>query len=232
MIALISKEKLLIKTDITFNILEPEPNTYHVLFRNQRDLAHSMMRIQEYYEGASELVRGQHFTLEEFLHHFTDKDGTFTYTYIWAGFNVPGHVVEDWRELFSSRSGLTHKEQQMLDAIDSHRKNDGPWYLIASAGRSNSRTSRHELAHARYYLDPAYKSACDELTASMAPKDRRRMSKRLLEMGYCEAVIADEIQAYLSTDTPAANTNRFGEFDDLSLRAMKRLRKLFNDHRR
>lgn len=218
----------MISTKVSFKLLTPMEDVYHLRYANQRDLTQSMMRLQEYYEGVSKDIRGRYFTLEQFLHQFTDADGGFYYTQIWGGFNVPGEVVERWAALFKPKDGLTDKENQLLDAIMRRRKGkSGKWYLIATSGERDQRTLNHELAHARYYLDSDYRSRCDALTAEMPKRSRKRMEKVLLKMGYNTEVLPDEIQAYLSTSTPKDLSDRFGFKDDNCKQIIKAMKANF-----
>lgn len=222
----------MIDTAVTIAVTEIEPRTYHLVFDNQRDLAQTLMRLQEYYEGPNDSIRGHYFTLEEFLHQYTDAQGRFGYTTDWGGFNVPGHVVEAWRTLFSERDGLTHKERQMMQVLDEARAGSSdPWYMIAT-GQGDLRTIRHELAHARYYLNHSYREGCDALLAELHPRDRRHMGRRLIRMGYTPAVESDEIQAYLSTSTAKELGKWFDEFHESSLPVLRRFRKHFKDTNR
>jgi hypothetical protein len=218
----------MIDLSIGLEITEPEANTYHLTFANQRDLAHSMMRLQEYYEGPDLSIQGQHFTLEQFLQAYTLPDGTFEYTNKWCGFNVPGEVVDGWYQLFTAAGPLLAKEQQMMDQLLERRRDPNVrWYLIATGDDGDSVTIRHELAHARYYLHEDYRDACDRLVEQMAAEDRRRMAKILIRMGYAEHVVSDEIQAYISTGTKRMLEEMFGEFSEKSQPSIKRLKSLY-----
>ncbi len=218
----------MIDLNTKLGIVELEPNTYHLIFDCQRDLAHSMMRLQEYYEGPNPDIRGQHFTLEQFLHAYTSKDGVFDYTDSWCGFNVPGYVIERWYELFSTQGQLTVREQQMMDQLLPLRQGrTGRWYMIATTVDAEESTIKHELAHAKYHLYDDYKASCDQLVDQMPAVDRRRMTKILIKMGYAETVIYDEIQAYLSTNTTSMNTARFGVFSEKSRPSINGLRSSF-----
>jgi hypothetical protein len=218
----------MIDLKINLEVTELEPDTYHLVFGCQRDLAHSMMRLQEHYEGPDPKIRDQYFTLEEFLQAYTLPSGVFDYTEKWCGFNVPGHVVERWHELFVAQGQLSIKEQQMMDTLLCQRSGKfGKWYMIATASGGDSNTIKHELAHSRYYLYDDYKASCDQLIDCMSAADRRRMTKVLIKMGYAETVINDEIQAYLSTGTKAMNLEMFGVFSEKSQPSIKELRALF-----
>jgi len=222
----------MISTETKFQILIPEPNMYHVVFDNQRDLAMSMMRLQEYYEGPCDEIRGNYFTLEQFMHYFTDERGEFGYTHQWSGFNVPGHIVEEWLELFTRDAVLMSKEQQMHAALSALRANPtDKWYLIATTGKLDSRTVKHEIAHARYYLSDSYRAACDQLVNSMDAADRKMMTDTLLDMGYNAVVIQDEIQAYLSTSSRGELDIWFDEISASTRTVSRKLRKLYKEYR-
>lgn len=219
----------MVNTDIDITVDQLEPDTYQLVFKNQRDLAQSMMRLQEYYEGASDEIRGQYFTLEQFLHHFTDTNGQFNYTHTWSGFNVPGAVVERWYRLFRERDGLTHKEQQLMATLIQARGGAHEnWYLIAATDGARQ-TIKHELAHARYYLKEDYRTKCDELTAQLPSKDRKMMRQMLIKMGYADEVIPDEIQAYLATSTRSDLDRWFKPFSEDSAAIIKQFRQLFKE---
>lgn len=221
----------MINVQTKFEILVPEPNVYHVVFDNQRDLAMSMMRLQEYYEGPCDEIRGNYFTMEQFLHYFTDERGEFGYIHQWSGFNVPGHIVEEWMDLFTRDTILMGKEQQMHEAISALRgTSTAKWYLIATTGKLDSRTVKHEMAHARYYLSEDYRTACDQLVTGMDPRDREMMSRALLDMGYNAVVIQDEIQAYLGTSSAGELDIWFDELTPRTRTVARKLRKLCKDH--
>jgi hypothetical protein len=188
-------------TKLPFQLLKPEKGIYHIVYPNQRDLAHSMMRLQEYYEGASDDVRGHYLSLEEFLHHFTDEDGKFEYTSIWSGFNVPGHIVEQWWGEVRAHGELTEREKKLKRLLQTNLRRDKPhrWYLIATAGDINSDTVLHEVAHGLFYLNETYRASCTKLIDSIPKSNRKRIGKALIDMGYTEIVVPDEIQAYLGT---------------------------------
>jgi hypothetical protein len=194
-------------------ITEIQSNIYHIEFENQRELTHSMMRLQEFYEGVDETIRGNFFTMEEFLHHFTNEHGEFRYTEIWSGFNIPGQVVEKWFDLFQTGpGGLTEKERQVMIALFQKKSNVSPWYLIANAKRPDSaKIIMHELAHAKYYLNEDYRASCAALINKINEFDLIYMRNCLMDIGYAEYVIDDEIQAYLSTSTKPELKYFFGK---------------------
>lgn len=212
-----------------FTITELELNTFHVEFDNQRDLVHSMMRLQEFYEGVDDTIRGNYFTLEEFMHHFTTEQCEFKYAETWSGFNVPGATVDEWYRVFSSESaGLTEKETQLMKALFQRKQRQGLWYLIATARRKDSATIiKHELAHARYYLNESYRNACMVTIGLIDPFELEYMRKCLIDIGYVTHVVDDEIQAYLSTSKKPELKFWFGKLSPEMLKLVDEFRRCF-----
>ena len=220
----------MILQDIKFTITEVEHRVYHVEFETQRDLAHTMMRLQEYYEGVDDNIRGNYFTLEEFYHHFTNEDGHFEYTKIWSGFNVPGHIVTEWFDLFSNRDRLTFKERQLFIELFQHVNDTSKrWYLIATASTSTKHVDvvKHEVAHARYYLSNEYRNECDKLVEEIDATEREAMRSNLMQMGYTTHVIKDEIQAYLSTSKKPELRLFFGKLSPATMSLVEKFRTHF-----
>ena len=211
---------------LQFTIKELQPRIFHVEFENQRDLSHSMMRLQEFYEGVDENIRGNYFTLEEFLHHFTNENGEFKYTNMWSGFNVPGTVVDNWFRIFLAQtSGLTEKERQVMLALFQKKSGTSLWYLIATAKRTDSKgIIKHELAHAKFYLSQRYRQTCEALIDKIEPFELEYMSKCLTDIGYADHVIIDEIQAYLSTSKKPDLKYLFGKLSADTMKLVNEFR--------
>ena len=215
--------------NINIKITELKPHIFYAQFETQRDLSHCLMRLQEYYEGPSEVIRGKYFTLEEFLHFHTLTNGTFDYTYNWTGYNVPGHIVKEWHELFSnSREGLTYKESQFIEQLQNLTNLHDKWYLIAAEqGSEEQLVVKHEIAHARYYLDNDYFNAANKLLNEIPKDEYTSMFNSLKYMGYSDQFIADEIQAYLSTSKKVEIKYKFGILSPDTYNIIKKFRKLF-----
>lgn len=214
---------------INVNIVEIEPGVFYAQFDNQKDLGHCLMRLQEYYEGVSDDIRGKYFTLEEFLHHFTADDGVFDYTHTWRGFNVPGHVVEEWFDLFAnSDQGLTDKERQFTNRLLDAKKGSDKWYLIATRkGSDELAVVNHEIAHARYYLDDLYFTNCNRLITEIPRAEFDHMCESLTKMGYTDKVLLDEVQAYLSTSKKPELKHWFGKLSPETYNVVNKFRNLF-----
>jgi hypothetical protein len=142
----------------------------------------------------------------------------FTYYTDWTGFNVPGHVVDVFRdaknktpaekELFKHLPHTREPRQGEMPVYynTTEHKIDvmGKYYVIASHGSSRT-TVRHEVGHSLYYMYPAYRDMVNEVLdkAEAAPGGKRafRAVRRLLrETGYANKTIKDETHAFIMAD--------------------------------
>jgi hypothetical protein len=214
--------------ELKFTISEIESGIFHIQFENQRDLCQSMMRLQEFYEGVDPAIKGQYFTLEEFMHHFTKENGEFLYTKIWSGFNVPGNVVIDWVTLFSAHpQGLTAKEHQIFNKLFLIVDSSNPWYLIATANNNPKNIIRHEIAHGRFSINEAYNKACLGLLSEINQDDKLAMINSLRSMAYGSDFVDDEIQAYLSTSSNKEIEFWFGKLKPETKEVINKFKKLY-----
>lgn len=177
---------------------KPFKGVIHIDVDSQYELTSTFMRLQEFYESPFEGFKGCFFTLEDYMDRYAEYYGNFTYNIDWNGFNVPGNIVKRFfsDEFFMGR--LLNKEFKMLEAIAPYMK-DEHFYLIGTHG-SDAGYMAHEQAHAFYYLNPEYKAEMDALTETLDEEVRGSIHDVLIKMGYCDEVLDDELQAYLSTD--------------------------------
>lgn len=160
-------------------------NSILVSADSNRELAETMMRFQEYYESPG--WQGKIFTRGQFLSWYSEKYGS-SYFEDWSGFNFPSNVLEPFKKgLFDP---LTKKEKKILNYLK-YRTDD--FYII---GANNNKVLKHELCHALYYTNKKYKSEVEVLLKNNKSKIKQ-LIKYLLEMGYCENVLFDEVQAYI-----------------------------------
>jgi hypothetical protein len=154
----------------------------------------TLCRPQEYYECNSNKLRNKVFTFEEFIDHYTDKDGTITYFSYWAGFNIPSHVLEK----FFSSFQLNKREKKVYELT--RKFSHEPYYLIATKN-NDLYTLDHELLHAYYYLDQRYRQEVNTIIKHMRPELKKQILSVLQSMGYSKSVLVDEINAYMATST-------------------------------
>lgn len=169
-------------------------NIIHLQFASQKELTMTMCRAQEFYECNSDKLRGKIFTFEELIDHYVDKEGYLNYFSFWTGFNIPGPVLEDFFELFD----LTDREKELRKVT---RKFKNKLYYVISTKISDKLTLEHELIHAHYYINPAYKQEVDVLIRHMDKDVKKDIVRGLKEWGYASNVINDEINAYMATSS-------------------------------
>jgi|LauGreDrversion4_2_1035121.scaffolds.fasta_scaffold11080_3 hypothetical protein len=78
---------------------------------------------------------------------------------------------------------------------------DNAQYLIVYP-KKDPQTRRHELLHARYHLDPAYRQHVETLWQSLTPKQQQRVRQTLRALHYPDTLLLDEFQAYYYTEKP------------------------------
>jgi len=166
---------------------------------NSYDLAMTFCRVQEFYESPFEQVRSKSFTMMEFQRIYSLKNGgTFTYPEDWSGFNIPSGILDKFY-----KGAWVQTDWNMYDTtlkkIINHIKEEGPYYLIG-AQKNDQHTINHELCHAFYNLDKKYKKSVTKLINSIPRRLLDKIKNILRKTGYCNNVLRDEIQAYLSCD--------------------------------
>lgn len=181
------------------------PGIIHVCYAHRYWMTSSWMRLQEYYESPLPGIRGEFFTHETFMDLYADsRDGRMDYFDMWAGFNVPGHIVDDFSDRFDH--DLSMKERKLFADIFPHRYTYEKFYVIATL-QNGECALRHEVAHGLYYLDQVYQNDMKAAVQELPKPVYRAMRRHLLDLGYDESTIVDEIHAYLIDD------NEAGEFE-------------------
>jgi len=167
-------------------------------------LNRSMIRLQEFYESPFDDIRGKYFTVEKYKASFKKHNNTkvFKYWDVWTGDNIPGHIIRTFYEVYSEHK-LNDFELQLKSYLTTHHLlNSKKKFYIVACVKGSAATMPHEIAHAFYYLDKKYKATMDRYTTQLDPKLYAHIQRILLkEYGYMIAVVADEMQAYLATET-------------------------------
>ena len=192
-------------------------NLLYLSFSTQKELVLSLCRPQEFYECNSKKLRGNQFSLDELIDHYLDDDGNLTYFSYWAGFNIPGHVLEDFFKTFS----LNKREQKIFEAT--RKFISEPYYVIATK-KGDEETLDHELIHGYYYLNLSYKQEVDIIVRHMRPELRKQATQALKSMGYTDSVMIDEINAYMATSSTKYLQQTLGL--DLTIKDIRPFRKL------
>lgn len=176
-------------------IKEIYPGLFLYTFPNQFELCSTFFRLQEFYESPIKQVRGKFFTYEDAISYYAydqKENPEFTYFSDWAGFNVPGHIVNKFDELFGK--DVTPKEVSLLTETEEKKK----YYLIGVV-EGEEDTMKHEIAHGLYYLNRKYKKEMNKLIKALPQSMVDSIREELLDLGYCKQVVKDETHAYLAT---------------------------------
>lgn len=164
-------------------------NSVWVWADSQEELGLTFMRFQEHYESPNKNFKGQVFTQGQLKRWYSETYGANNYHINWIGFNIPSKVLIPFKNgLFDP---LTIEEQRLLDLFRYRRDN---FYII---GAQNNSTLRHELAHALYATNIKYKNEIDKFLKKNGEKLRNTL-KYIKDKGYCDDVLFDEIQAYIT----------------------------------
>jgi hypothetical protein len=106
--------------------------------------------------------------------------------------NIPSYALDAFkRGLFDP---LTEKEAALLELF---KDRQDKFYIIAGAA-GDTTVRDHEVAHGLYYVSPDYRAKVDEALANLPTQIKEEFRHKLLSLGYADAVIDDEMQAYLS----------------------------------
>lgn len=181
------------------------PQILHFKCSTRKELTFTFGRVQEFYESPFQHIRRKRATLFDFINAYTSDDGKFSYFSDWSGFNFPDNVYRLWIKLH--KSDLTPLEkifvQQLKDSVTTRK-----FYVIGTFGENVALD--HEIAHAMYYLNSGYAArAISIIEDFLDPDVFDQMCDALEKMGYDSSVFTDEINAYLSTSTPAFLKKRF-----------------------
>lgn len=173
----------------TMNLAEVEPHIFHVHMPTEFMLSATFLRFQEHFESPE--FRNKIFSLGEYKDWYRKSMGAgeFNYYESWAGFNVPDYTFNAFTE--GRFNPLAPQEQALLELV---AKLPQPFYIIGTAGRDNGEYLRHEIAHGLFHVNPDYRK---EVLAILKPLPTRPIKQHLKEIGYCNAVLTDEVHAYL-----------------------------------
>jgi hypothetical protein len=164
-------------------------NSVWVWADSQDELGLTFMRFQEHYESANPDFRNKIFTQGQLKRWYSEEYGSNSYHSHWVGFNFPSSVLIPFKEgLFDP---LTIEEQRLLELF---RYRSDNFYII---GAQSGGTLRHELAHALYASNSKYKDELDKFLLKNKSKLKNTL-KYIKDKGYCDEVLFDEIQAYIT----------------------------------
>lgn len=188
--------------DIKYKIKEVKPNIFAVIVKDNYDRAMTFLRGQEYYESPNKKFRGKYFSIWDYMKWYSNEyNKGFSYASDWSGFNIPFEILwecyENLNELPDWETPYDGYMWEILVQIDNIRDQNKKAYIIG-AGNMEDDTFQHEVCHGLWYTNPAYKKEVKLVLSTIPQKHKDIFKANLLEMGYTDKVIDDEIQAYLS----------------------------------
>ena len=188
------KQREITKRDI--KVSQPITGCVLLKYKTVPDLARSFFRLAEYYEGSRYSKKIKQVTLVDFLDQWIDRKGDVDYFKFWDGFNITDQAFQAW---LKSAHPLSAAEQVTVDVIQQATKGMKKFCIIG-VGSNNTDTLKHELFHAKYYLDVGFKSAVDQLLKDHATDPAVKTIKKILinKLDYTNHV-EEEIGAYLYT---------------------------------
>jgi hypothetical protein len=190
-------------------------SVYLVLFETQYELAATFLRVQEHYE--SKRFHGHVFSLEQYMDWYAGQYGNFTYYEDWSGFNVPSSALQPfYRGEFDP---LLEKEKRLLQLFEREQE---PYYVIGLTKGGSKGDLTHELAHALFFTDMAYREAA---VAAIRQYDTSALRRELTQLGYAKHVLQDEVHAYL-----VAPSGDLGKPSRALVALRKTLRALYQKH--
>ena len=187
-----------------------------VRFATQYELASTFLRFQEYFESSR--FAGRIFTLEEFMDWYASKFHAFSYFEDWTGFNIPSTIFEPF--VSGKFDPLLEKEKRLIKLFEGERE---PFYIIGVSESSARDDLTHEVAHALFFRDGAYKTA---VLAALREYDTARIERELHQLGYTKDVLKDEVHAYLISGDRSVKTLANRRLIPLR----KRLQAIFRTH--
>lgn len=162
-----------------------------VIFRKPKDLAHTFLRFQEFYENPK--FFGKTFTFEDFKKYFLKSNKKFNYHKEYVGFNIPGRVLKPF--IRGEFDPLSSKEKEFLKTFSKYK--DGYIIGVSAKDKDFAETIKHEIGHALYTTFPAYKK---KVLLALLKVELTPIMKFLKSKLYHESVWVDECHAFLLAD--------------------------------
>ena len=177
-----------------------------LVFKNQKEMASTFLRFQEYYESPE--FRRKVFTLKEDKKWYSSVRGSFSYYTDWNGFNIPSYVLKPFVK--GKFDPLSKKEGAVLELFSKKR---GKFYVIGVHKRSKGTLStlKHEIAHGLFYTDNGYNK---EVVKLLSGFDLSKLKKELGSLGgYHDGVLDDEAHAYSLSNSKKIKTKIPGKLN-------------------
>lgn len=164
------------------------PSILEIRFEKSYDLCDATYRFSHYYEDPD--VAGKLLTRDELDAHRIKKDGYVDmWKNKWAGSNMPDTTFAPFID--GRLTGLNAFETKLVNEV---KDKTAPYYVVMTSDEGIS-ARPHELAHAMYYTNDAYKSKAIMLINKWLPYlGEARVA--LTALGYANGVLVDELHVY------------------------------------
>lgn len=174
---------------------------YSVVIADEHARAMTFLRSQEYYESIFDQIIRKQFKFSQFQDIYKQHYGKqeFTYGEDWTGFNIPSTVLEEC--MFNvDKDDINVGDKIMLSIIKAIKEREGnSKYYLLGVDEMNNDLLEHEFAHAMYFTIPEYKEAMTKVNMECDGVVKTAMLKCIVDYGYADHVLQDELQAYMST---------------------------------
>lgn len=179
------------------------PNILGVEFKSEAHMSLMFMRIQDYTEGMKN-ARGMILREGDHLIQYLNKHKSIYYTAGWAGFNIRGDMLNEILDKWEDSTLWNDYEDELTIQALILRNLYGSNYFIIAWTKGDKASKKHEICHARYYLDHTYRSIVNDI---LSRQNVTKAKKRLKKMGYNVSntdlgrwILLDEINAYAMCD--------------------------------
>lgn len=185
--------------NISYTLQEVKPNVFVVLLEDNYNLPMLFCRVQEFYESPNEDFRGKKFSIWEYMEWYSKNGkGSFTYPSDWAGFNIPYPVLRDCMELhFPNKEFESPYDKTMYEIYETLKERGIENMYILGTQKNEGDTFNHEVCHGLFFTNPEYREEALSFVESINENVMESFRKNLLDIGYTESVVKDEVQAYL-----------------------------------
>jgi hypothetical protein len=189
---------------INLKIKQIVPNVFAVIVPNNKHRAMLFLRVQEYYESPNPKFKRNTFDVEEYLKwysksKYSSKKSVDSYIRDWNGFNIPYDIAKEcYMNLKDYPELMTPYDLYFYDILNYIHENKprGKAYIIGTDNLS-SKTTMHELHHALYYMDNEYRTNVHKFFKKIPRKTLMELKRILMDVGYEENVLYDELMTYL-----------------------------------
>lgn len=162
----------------------------HVEYPTEYLLSSTFMRFQEYYESPK--FKRKIFDIETFMDWYAEERGKFSYFTDWGGFNIPSFVLKPFYD--GKFDPLTKKELRFLDIFEGRKRK---FYIIGTYKDGEPAVLKHELCHAMFSTNPAYRK---EVLGVLKDAPLKKLKSFLASDCYDKSVMLDEANAYITAD--------------------------------